>query len=134
MKPLLMVLCMAMWLVSPALASDARDAFERGLSAQRSGDNVAALKEFQFAAEHGDPDAQGRLGTLYIYGGRGIQRDYVLAHMWLSLAVANGAHGKERSASVTNSSLVANLMKPEQIAEAKKRAQAWAEAHPAVAE
>lgn len=46
---------------------------------------------FRKAAEQGNANAQFGLGALYLNGGRGVRQSYVLAHMWLSIAVANGA-------------------------------------------
>lgn len=131
LRSLIVGLVIAAGLTSSALADETRDAFERGAAAQRDGDNAAALEAYTFAAERGDADAQGKLGILYMYGGRGIARDLVQAHMWLSLAAANVTPGKDRAASVTNGQMVAGLMNPAQIAEAKKLARDWTEAHAA---
>lgn len=130
MKTVIAIVFLTFGLISPVLADETRDAFERGLAAQRSGDNAAALKHYQFAAERGDADAQGKLGIMYMYGGRGIPQNYVRAHMWLSLAVANASAGTDRGGSVTNSMLIAGLMNPTQIAEAQKLAREWTDTHP----
>ncbi len=115
--------------ITPALADETRDAFDRGAAAQRSGDNAAAIEAYRFAAERGDADAQGKLGIMYMYGGRGITRDLVQAHMWLALAAANPTPGKDRAASVTNGQMIAGLMTRAQIDEAHALARAWTEAH-----
>ena len=49
------------------------------------------------AAEQGDADAQSRLGLLYA-NGQGAPEDFVQAHLWLSLAAAQGdkSAAKER--------------------------------------
>ena len=49
-----------------------------------------AVKWHRLAAEHGQAVVQHNLGLVYATG-KGILADYVLAHMWLSIATANGA-------------------------------------------
>ncbi len=66
---------------------------------------------------------------MYMYGGRGISRDLVQAHMWLSLAAANLTPGKDQAASVTNSQMIAGLMNPAQVVKARELARAWTEMH-----
>jgi hypothetical protein len=51
--------------------------------------------------------------------------DYVEAHMWWAIAAAGGEERARRSRI-----LVERLMRPEQIAEARKRAEAWLKARP----
>ncbi len=46
---------------------------------------------FRKAAEQGHADAQFGLGGLYLNGRGGVRQSYVLAHMWLSIAIANGS-------------------------------------------
>ena len=69
------------------------------------------------AAAAGDADAQNALGTAYRRGD-GVPRDLVLAHMWFSIASANGSD----AARLTLGELE-NEMTPAQIAEAERRAQ-----------
>ena len=52
--------------------------------------------------------------------GEGVGQDDVSAHMWFSLAAANGL--KE---AVRNRNMVARHMTPEQVAEAQKLAREW---------
>ncbi len=49
--------------------------------------------------------------------------------MWLSLAAANLTPGKDQAASVTNSQMIAGLMNPAQVVEARELARAWTEMH-----
>ncbi len=49
-----------------------------------------AERWFRRAAEHGHADAQFGLAGVYLNGGRGVRPSSVLAHMWFSIAVANG--------------------------------------------
>jgi hypothetical protein len=77
------------------------------------------LRGRRLAAEQGNPAAQNDLGNMYA-AGEVLPRDYVRAHMWLSLAVAHGyaaaAEARDR---------IARLMTPEQVAEAEQRASDW---------
>ena len=57
--------------------------------------------------------------------GKGVVQDYVLAHMWLNLAAAQGDPDAARWRDD-----VAKMMMPAQIAEAQKLAREWAEARP----
>ncbi len=52
--------------------------------------------------------------------GQGVPQDYVQAHMWLNLA---GAQGNKVAAK--NRDIVAKLMTPAQLAEAKRLAGKW---------
>jgi len=73
------------------------------------------------AAEHGHADAQYVVGLMYRDGGpRGYTKDYIQAHMWFSLAGANGD-----SLAVQQRDLVARKMTPGQIAEAQRLAREW---------
>ena len=49
-----------------------------------------AERWFRRAAEQGHADAQFGLAGVYLNGGRGVRASSVLAHMWFSIAVANG--------------------------------------------
>ena len=68
--------------------------------------------------------AQFDLGRIYEAGQGGVAMDYVEAHKWWDIAASNGEERARRSRG-----LVERLMTPEQIAEAKRRAQEWMEAH-----
>jgi hypothetical protein len=74
------------------------------------------LRGRRLAAEQGDAAAQNDLGTMYAAGDV-VPRDYVRAHMWLSLAIAHG-HG----AAVEARERVTRLMTPEQITTAEQMA------------
>jgi len=64
-------------------------------------------------------NVQGVLGEMYAQG-RVVLQDYVLAHMWLSLAARSGNEyiRKKRDE-------VAAKMTPDQIAEAQRLAREW---------
>jgi TPR repeat protein len=87
-------------------------------------DYKQALYWYTKAAEQGDSMAQYSLGRIYEAGGQGVAIDYVAAYKWWSIAAFNGEDRAGRSIR-----LVEGLMTPEQIAEAKRRASAWIQAH-----
>ncbi|MEP4037200.1 tetratricopeptide repeat protein [Pseudophaeobacter sp.] len=90
------------------------------------GDASAASSWLAQAAATGDVEAQHQLGRLYIQGD-GVQQDYVQAHKWLNVAAASGS-----SAAFEMRAVVADLMTPEQVAEAQALArQFFATAKPA---
>ena len=90
-----------------------------GIDAAQRGDYKTALHEWRPLAEQGDAGGQYNMGVLYYYG-EGVSQDYILAHMWFSLAVLNG---NERG--IKGIDIVAKEMTPEQIAEAQKLARDW---------
>ena len=59
------------------------------------------------------------LGVTYA-DGRGVPQDYVRAHMWFSLAAAQGEHR-----AVKTLEMAARRMTPAQITEAQKLARDW---------
>ena len=58
-------------------------------TAGREADNTEAIKWLRLAAEHGNVDAQARLGVLYAYGGV-VARDPEEAAKWTRLAAEQG--------------------------------------------
>jgi TPR repeat protein len=81
-------------------------------------DYVEAVKWYRKAAEQGNADAQATLGFRYERG-QGVSLDYVLAHMWLSLAAAKGYPCADKRDNL------ASKMTPTQIAEAQRLARDW---------
>ncbi len=57
-------------------------------------------------------------------GGNRVPKDLVIAHMWLSLAAAQG-YGN----TVNNRDIIAKELTPAQIAEAERLAREWLEKH-----
>ena len=51
-------------------------------------DKVEAARWYRLAVQQGDTNAQVHLG--FLYQSEGVLKDYVLAHMWLNIASANG--------------------------------------------
>ncbi len=93
--------------------------FEDAISAYERGDYDEAARWYRRAAEQGHADGQFNLGLKYA-NGDGVPQDYVQAHMWFSLA---GAQGRNQAAK--NRDIVAKSMTPAQIAEAQKLAREW---------
>ncbi len=80
---------------------------------ERLADGVALLKT---AAERGNAFAQYQLAQLF-GSGTGVPQDYVEAHKWANLAAARG-----QSDAANARELFSQLMTPDQVAEAQKRA------------
>ncbi|HEB95609.1 MAG TPA: sel1 repeat family protein [Sedimenticola thiotaurini] len=58
--------------------------------ADRLPDQVDAQSAYLDAAEKGDPEAWGKLGTLYLLGGGGVRIDFKAARYWLQKAAQAG--------------------------------------------
>ncbi len=78
-----------------------------------------AVKWYRKAAEQGHSSAQFNLGLMYDKG-QGVPQDYVFAHMWFNLSAAQGGKDARK-----NRDIAAELMTPEQIAQAQKLARDW---------
>jgi uncharacterized protein len=83
-------------------------------------DDSEAVRLFKRAADQDDAVAQYMLGIVYADGGEGVSRDNVRAHMWFSIAAAQGHPGALAAADQ-----LAGRMTPEQIAEAQHLVQEW---------
>ena len=75
---------------------------------------------FGRAAAQAHPIAMLHLGVMYAEG-RGVRQDYVPAHMWFSLAAAQG----EQRAAKNLTEMAERRMTPAQINEAQKLARDW---------
>ena len=101
-----------MTFAAPISAQD----FQKGLEAAQSGDFETALKELKPLAEGGNYFAQSYLGAMYVTG-QGVLTDFILAHMWVNIATANGIEiGSEHRENM------AELMIPEEISKAQTMA------------
>ena len=80
---------------------------------------MEAVKWYRKAAEQGFAEAQYSLGVMYAEG-RGVQQDFVQAHMWFDLAAASGD-----SSAGKNMEIIAAKMTRSQIAEAQRLAKEW---------
>ena len=112
---LLAVLVASLSLATPVLAGPLED----GLAAQSRGDYATVLRLWRPLAEQGHAWAQFNLGVIY-YNGRGVKRDYVIAHKWLNLAAAKG-----HKAAASLRDFFAKRLTPAQIAEAQRLAREW---------
>ncbi len=92
-----------------------------------------ALRWYRQAAEQGVVLAMVYLGSMY-FDGVAVEKSEVLAHMWYDLAVSKGVSGEPgaEDSEIWARSLetIADLMTPEQLAEAQRLAREWAAAHP----
>jgi serine/threonine-protein kinase len=84
-------------------------------------DEATAVKWIRRAADQGYSIAQNNLGTM-TESGRGTPQDLVAAHMWYALAAAAG-----NAEAAQNRDRLARRLTPEQIAEARARADEWKE-------
>ena len=82
-------------LLSAVLLAAAGGDFETGRQAYERGDYAAALAEWLPLAEHGDAEAQYRVGRLYYYG-HGVGLDYEVAARWY-LAAAEQGHARSQT-------------------------------------
>ena len=100
-------------------------------------DDAKAVKWYRKAAEQGYAKAQLSLGLAYGLG-QGVPQDLAQAHMWFNLAASRYPPGEDRDRAVKNrdiaelggghallGDLVAKMMTPAQISEAKKLAREW---------
>lgn len=72
------------------------------------------------AANQGMAKAQFNLGNMFAEGQGVSQQEYILAHMWLSLAAAQGLQQ-----AIRNRNTLANLMTPAQLVIAETLAREW---------
>jgi TPR repeat protein len=79
-------------------------------------DYKTAVKWWKLAAEQGSASAQYNLGLMH-FNGLGVPQDNIYAHMWVTLAAANG---NEDGTKLRD--LVAKRMTPSQLGKAQKLA------------
>ena len=91
-------------------------------------DPAEAVQWYRLAAEQGYDLALPRLGLSYQLG-QGVPQDYVQAHMWFNLEAARAPRWR-RGGAAERRDTVADLMTPEQLAEAQRLAREWDAAHP----
>ena len=70
--------------------AQALERHEEGLAAERAGDDFAALRAFQDAADAGHVPAQLKLGEIYDRGNAAADRDYATALGWYQKAREQG--------------------------------------------
>lgn len=97
-------------------ADDYYKDYYAGYEAYDKGQYLAALELWKSAAEQGVMEAQASLAEMY-RDGLGVIQDYVIAYMWVNLAIANnGVH----DSNIRCRDNLAKIMTPSQIAEAQK--------------
>ena len=96
--------------------------YQYGLGVPR--DYVIATSWLHQAAEQGEPTGQFLLGLLFDKG-YGVPQDWVEAEVWLNLAAAHAA-GTQRDYFARVRDAVAQKLTLDQLAEAQRRASAWA--------
>ena len=86
-------------------------------------DYDAFARQVSLSADEGDQWAQVMLGLAYI-AGRGVRADYVLAHMWSSLA---GAGSDEKIAMMAREqrNVISPAMSQSQVPRAQELARGW---------
>ena len=114
MKRLIAVMMLLAWFVTPASAD-----FDGGMAAYQREDYATAFREFKSLAEKGAAEAQNILGVMYDKG-QGVPQDYVQAHMWLTLAAAQGVKQATKARD-----RLAPKMSSGQIEEAQQLAHEW---------
>jgi len=80
-------------------------------------DYEKALKWYRSAAEQGYAPAQYKLGASYVKG-EGVSTDYVTAYAWMSIAAKQDYHAAD-----SYTELVAGVLSPEKLDEAKTLAE-----------
>jgi len=133
--------------------------FQEGVAAYSQGDFAVAMNKLQPVAEHGNADAQLRLGLMYREG-KGVPKDEQQALVWLNKAAEQGqteaqenlgfsyakglgverdwvqadkwfsiAAASGKDTAINNQKVVEVHMKPEMIAEANALAKEWLAKH-----
>ena len=86
-------------------------------------DYAQAAAWYRKAAEQGNTGAQINLGVMY-RNGRGVPQDYVEAHKWYNLG-ASRVSAENQKIFAEARDAVAQLMTPQQLAEAQRLAREW---------
>lgn len=107
------------YLGKAAVKGKASAQFWLGMMYER-GDEDERAKWFRLAAEQGFPLAQFYLGTMYVTGA-GAPQDYIEGYKWLTLAAAQGSGNSQAMLEMAGA-----LMSPQQVNEAKRRAESFA--------
>ena len=101
------------------VAAPAWAGFQAGKEAYYRGDYDTALKEWRPLADQGFASAQNNLAKMYRRG-EGVPKDDVLAHMWWSLAAAQGFELARKARD-----RLAAHMTPAQLVDAQRLAREW---------
>ena len=123
MKAILRSLFLALVIVLALAVRASAGPFEDGQIAYDRGDYATALQLWRPLAEKGHVEAQHSLGAMY-RDGLGVPQDYGAAHMWFTLAIAQGFEEAQNA----RDSLV-RLMTHGQIEEARLMTREWTAKH-----
>lgn len=95
---------------------------EAGLEAYAQGNHAEAFKQYQLAADAGNPDAFGKLAGMYLYG-VGTEKDYINAYVWFGLAHHGGDKYAEKFKLAASSAMSLEQVKQAEgmLEEYKKR-------------
>ncbi len=110
---------MLLALVVMLVAAPAWAGFQAGKEAYYRGDYDTALKEWRPLADQGFASAQNNLAKMYRRG-EGVPQDDVLAHLWWSLAAAQGHENARRA----RDRLAARMTRA-QVADTQRLAREW---------
>ena len=89
MKNLTRILCLTLTLLIGSIGNSESADFQKGLTADQSGDFETALREWKPLAEQGNADAQFNLGVMYD-NGTGVLQNYKTAAKWYELSAKQG--------------------------------------------
>jgi len=113
-------------ILAAAEKGDPQAQYQLGQAYEVNFDFAIAATWYRKSAEQGYGKAQYRLAGLY-EGGDGVEKDYVQADMWYLVAATSGglSASEVKWANEHSEDLERRMTTPEQIAEARRRAQEW---------
>ena len=123
MKAILRTGFLALVIVSALAVRASAGPFEDGGIAYDRGDHGTALQLWQPLAEKGHMEAQYNLGVMYA-DGAGVPRDDAAAHMWFTLAAAQGFEDAQKAREI-----LVRRMTHGQIEEARLMTREWRAQH-----
>ncbi len=123
MKAFLRSVFLALVIVLALAVRPSAGPFEDGEIAYDRGDYATALQLWRPLAEKGHMEAQYSLGVMYA-DGAGMPRDDAAAHMWFTLAAAQGFGEAQKARDI-----VVRLMTHGQIEEARLMTREWRAKH-----
>jgi len=114
------------WFKVAAEAGHGDAAYNLAIIYQNKNDRTSEVKYLQIASDQGIADGQCLLGQMYAEG-LALPKDQIAAYEWATLAIKNGALACQK----VIDALQKSKMSSADIAEAKRRADAWQpKAHP----
>ena len=123
MKAILRSVFLALAIILASAVPPNAGPFEDGHAAYARGDYANALRLLEPLADQGVAGAQIDLGRMYRFG-RGVPKDDAAAHMWFTLAAAQGFEAAQK-----NRDSLVKRMTHGQIEEARLMAREWRAEH-----